>query len=138
MVDPRSFQARIHRLRECLALLRTLAARPQEAVLSDPIAWSAIERNLEVASECMLDLGNQLVAECDAGAPQDYKDIFRLLEKAGVLTVSERARYEGWAGFRNVLVHLYLEVDRARVWEILQNDLGDLEAFLVIAVRRLP
>jgi len=34
---------------------------------------------------------------------------------------------EGLAGLRNVLVHLYLDVDEERVWEILQNDLDAIE-----------
>ena len=30
-------------------------------------------------------------------------------------------------GFRNILVHDYLEVDRKIVYDVLQNRLGDLE-----------
>jgi uncharacterized protein YutE (UPF0331/DUF86 family) len=30
-------------------------------------------------------------------------------------------------GFRNILVHQYLEVDRKIVYDVLQNKLGDLE-----------
>jgi uncharacterized protein YutE (UPF0331/DUF86 family) len=36
---------------------------------------------------------------------------------------------EGWAGLRNLLVHLYLEVDHERLWEILSTELDQLEAF---------
>jgi uncharacterized protein YutE (UPF0331/DUF86 family) len=32
------------------------------------------------------------------------------------------------AGFRNVLVHEYADIDRAQVFEILQNGLDDLAA----------
>jgi uncharacterized protein YutE (UPF0331/DUF86 family) len=34
------------------------------------------------------------------------------------------------ARFRNLLIHVYGEVDDRRVWEILQRDLGDLETYL--------
>jgi len=33
------------------------------------------------------------------------------------------------AKFRNVLVHLYLEVDRQRVYQYLQENLDDFETF---------
>ena len=36
---------------------------------------------------------------------------------------------EGWAGLRNVLVHFYLEVDHARLFEILKRDLDQLQAY---------
>lgn len=35
----------------------------------------------------------------------------------------------GMAKFRNVLVHLYLEVDRRRVYRYLQESLEDFEQF---------
>jgi len=34
------------------------------------------------------------------------------------------------AGFRNVLVHEYLEIDRRRVWRVLNDELGDFEKFI--------
>ena len=33
-----------------------------------------------------------------------------------------------WAGLRNVLVHLYLEVDQTRIWQILTGNLDQLES----------
>jgi uncharacterized protein YutE (UPF0331/DUF86 family) len=33
------------------------------------------------------------------------------------------------ARFRNLLVHLYWKVDNQRVYQIIQNDLGDLDTF---------
>jgi uncharacterized protein YutE (UPF0331/DUF86 family) len=34
------------------------------------------------------------------------------------------------AGYRNRLVHYYTEISNEELYEILQNDLGDLEKFL--------
>ena len=34
------------------------------------------------------------------------------------------------ARFRNLLVHIYAEVDDELVWEFLQTNLADLEAYL--------
>ena len=34
------------------------------------------------------------------------------------------------AGFRNILVHEYLEIDRRRVYQILKDDLDDFERFI--------
>jgi uncharacterized protein YutE (UPF0331/DUF86 family) len=36
---------------------------------------------------------------------------------------------EGWASLRNVLVHLFLDVDYPRLYEILTEELDGLERF---------
>ena len=42
---------------------------------------------------------------------------------------------QNWLGqmarFRNLLVHLYWQVDNVRVWQVLRNNLGNLDAYLV-------
>jgi uncharacterized protein YutE (UPF0331/DUF86 family) len=40
------------------------------------------------------------------------------------------------ARFPNVLVHLYREVDEARVLEILRGSMGDLDTFVQVLRRR--
>jgi len=47
-----------------------------------------------------------------------------------VLSKSLSARLTSMAGFRNILVHEYLEIDRKRVFSALKNDLGDFEKFI--------
>lgn len=42
------------------------------------------------------------------------------------------------AGFRNVLVHGYDDVDLAIVRDVVEHRLGDLEAFVAAVRRRLP
>ena len=39
-------------------------------------------------------------------------------------------KLEKMAGYRNRLVHYYKEISSEELYEILQNDLGDLEKFL--------
>ncbi len=36
---------------------------------------------------------------------------------------------EAWAGLRNVLVHLYFDVDQRRIFKIIARDLSELEDF---------
>lgn len=40
-------------------------------------------------------------------------------------------------GFRNVLVHLYLDIDHGRSHDAIREDLGDLERFAVAMARLL-
>jgi len=57
-----------------------------------------------------------------------------LLARAGKLPADLAATLRDMAGFRNVIVHGYQDVDLAVVEDVLRNHLGDLLAF-VAAVR---
>jgi uncharacterized protein YutE (UPF0331/DUF86 family) len=52
-----------------------------------------------------------------------------------VLDEALSKQMERWAGLRNVLVHLYLDVDHDILYDILQNDMGQVEAFVQTVLR---
>ena len=59
--------------------------------------------------------------------------MFRVLVRMGregILPPDFSERISGRAGFRNLLVHDYAEVDPERVYEFLQDRLGDFEEFM--------
>ena len=62
--------------------------------------------------------------------PADSKELFEILAGRKVLSVRLSRKLVPMAGFRNLLVHEYLEIDRHRVYAILGNDLGDFEKFI--------
>jgi uncharacterized protein YutE (UPF0331/DUF86 family) len=47
-------------------------------------------------------------------------------------------KLRGWAGFRNILVHEYLEIDHSIAYRTIQHELIDLESFAVWAAEKLP
>jgi uncharacterized protein YutE (UPF0331/DUF86 family) len=46
-----------------------------------------------------------------------------------VITADLTPRLKRMARFRNLLVHLYWKVDDRRVYEVIHQDLGDLDTF---------
>lgn len=82
-----------------------------------------------VAAEASIDLCNHLVARLGGRAPRDYADCFSVLAELGIVSSELARRLGGLARFRNLLVHLYAEVDDGRVHTFLRQDLGDLDAF---------
>jgi len=69
------------------------------------------------------------------GEPRTNRELFDLLHRDGWLDEALTVTLKNMAGFRNVLVHGYDDVDLAVVSDVLVNRLGDLKAF-VEAVRR--
>ena len=71
------------------------------------------------------------------GEPDTSRDVFRLLERGGIVTADLGGRLERMAGFRNVVVHLYQEVDLGIVRDVVENHLDDLLQFATAIRQRL-
>lgn len=52
-----------------------------------------------------------------------------MLQEEDVLDADLAARLKRWMGFRNVLVHFYMDIDHGRSYDAIVEDLGDLRAF---------
>jgi len=59
----------------------------------------------------------------------DYATTIDVLGETGVLPAEFAARFRAVAGFRNVIVHAYLDVDVAEVHRLLNERLGDFAEF---------
>ena len=129
MVDRDVFDRRLAKLEDLLRQLRRLAAVEKETFLADDTLRASAERWLQLAAECCLDLAHHLIADRGWRTPTTYREAFEVLNKENVLDSECARQMEQWAGLRNVLVHLYLEVESERLYQILKKDLDQLECF---------
>jgi uncharacterized protein YutE (UPF0331/DUF86 family) len=88
----------------------------------------AIERGLLVCAQNALDVASHLCAALGLDV-RDYASAIDGLARLGVLDSTFAARFRAIAGFRNVLVHAYLEVDVARLHRFLNESLSDFTAY---------
>ena len=131
MVDRYVVQARIAKIRQYVALLKKIRRLADERTfVKDPLIYGNAERYLQLAIQALLDISNHIVADMNLSLPADSRDLFGLLAKHKVLPVRLAKRLLPMAGFRNILVHEYLEIDRHRVYRVLENDLPDFERFI--------
>ena len=138
MVDRYIIQARIAKIREYVALLRKIYRLTDEhRFIKDPLIYGNGERYLQLAIQCVLDISNHIVADMNLKLPEDSKELFALLARHKVLPVPLSKKLTPMAGFRNILVHEYLEIDRHRVYRALRDDLGDFEKFIKAVSKRL-
>lgn len=114
---------------DCVRVLRQVRPLTFEEFVQDPILVSAVERNFQVAIQAALDIASIILADQSVAVPKGYKDLFPALAEIGVIPEDFARKLIGMAKFRNVLVHLYLEVDLRRVYRYLQESLEDLEEF---------
>ncbi len=84
---------------------------------------------MEVAAQACLDIANRIIAIEQLEKPQDYYEAILRLGEAEVLPKELAEKLAPLAGFRNILVHEYLDVDWDEVYANLQ-ELGDLYRFM--------
>jgi uncharacterized protein YutE (UPF0331/DUF86 family) len=129
LVDCEVFDRRLARLETLLRGLRKIANKERDAFLNDEMLQASAERWLQLAAECAIDLAHHLIADRGWKTPATYREAFQVLLQEGAISSEIAHQIEAWAGLRNVLVHLYLDVDQKRIHEILRNDLDQLENY---------
>lgn len=135
MVDRSVFDLRLERLERLLRSLRSLASVERASFLVDEALQAQAERWMHLAAECSIDLANHLIADRAWKSPSTNRETFQVLADNGVLEPDLARQMEGWAGLRNILVHLYLEIDYEKLFEILTKDLPEIEAFVAAMTR---
>ena len=135
LVDREVFDRRLGRLEQVLRQLRGMVGIERDHFLRDAALQAQAERWLYVAAECCLDLAHHLISDRGWKTPATYRETFTTLEAQGVLAHDLSLAMQGWAGLRNVLAHMYLEVDYGLLHDILQRDLHQLEAFAGAVLR---
>lgn len=121
-------ERRLDELNERLARLHPLREKKRTDFDQDPYLRDIVERNLEIAAQCCIDISHRIISLENARKPVDYYDAILRLGELSVLPPDFARHLAPLAGFRNILVHEYVNVDWDQVYSHLQN-LGDLERF---------
>lgn len=138
MVDRYVVSARIAKIREYLALLRKIRGMADERhFVADPLVYGNAERYLQLAIQAVLDISHHIVADRNLALPVDSQSLFELLARQKVVSRRLAGKLASMAGFRNVLVHEYLAIDRRRVYRALTTELRDFESFIRAVTRLL-
>ncbi len=89
----------------------------------------ACERLLQIAIECVIDVGNLIISGLRLGLPAEEDDIFEKLECAGIISAELVALLKRMKGCRNILMHDYARVNDEIIFEAVATRLGDFDAF---------
>ncbi len=115
-------------LRHALRVLRRHAGVSPQSLRADADLRWTIERGLQLCAQNALDIASH-VASAVGLDPATYGSSIDCLVEASVLPAQFGDRFRGIAGFRNVLVHGYLDVDLDLVATLLCESLDDFEEF---------
>ncbi len=121
--------SKLEMLEEYIAILKGYQHHDVEDLMRDHTLRGAVERYIEVALECMIDIGEMIISKEKLKRPDTYRDVFLLLGEHGILPDDFAKDLAPAAGFRNVLVHMYAKIDIDRLYYYLENNLEDMERF---------
>ena len=128
--DPEVIRRHLAALREALSNLRRHAGRTARELRADADLRWTVERGLQLCAQNALDIATHLAAASALDSP-DYATAIDRLAELGVLSPEFASRLRPIAGFRNVLVHGYLQVDLDVLERVLHEKLTELEEFAV-------
>ncbi len=127
MTDPALLAKKLAFIESCVADLRQLAIADQ--IDKDIKERRFIEHTLQLAIQACLDAASHVVSDDRLGEPETNQELFRLLAQAGRISNELSTKLRAAAGFRNILVHGYAEVDVNVTRDVLDHHLDDLLAF---------
>ena len=89
--------------------------------LTDQMAQDAVSRNLQQILEAMIAVGEMIIAENDFRKPTEHNEIFDILGENKIYPKSFSDQLWKIGGFRNVLVHDYVNLDLNTVYDNLEK-----------------
>lgn len=95
--------------------------------------YPAAEHFLRRALEAVFDVSSHILSRIPlrpSERPEGYREIAASLGKYKIVPPSfSQGPLSQMAGYRNRMVHFYQEVTKEELYQIIQEDLGDLEKF---------
>ncbi|HNI69635.1 MAG TPA: DUF86 domain-containing protein [Nitrospira sp.] len=116
-------------IERCLTRISEEYDGKREHLYENQTKQDAIVLNLQRACETAIDLAMYVVRRNGLGLPQESRDAFALLEKAGLLPAELANRLQRMVGFRNVAIHEYTRLNLDILQTIITKNLDDFRTF---------
>ncbi|MFY9303018.1 MAG: DUF86 domain-containing protein [Atribacterales bacterium] len=117
-------------IEKALNILKDFQKEEKEKIIGDAKTLGSVKYYFIVVMEGCIDVCNHILSREHWGVPGSYADGFAFLGERGIIPESLAQNLANMAKFRNLLVHLYWKVDDERLYQILQSQLQDIDAFI--------
>ena len=131
MLDTYRIRTRIAEIRKKLTILdKNFKGLSERKFLEDERLNAEAERHLQIAIQACIDIANHIVAALGLERPaKETTEAFYSLAKEKIIPDDFVNTMVKITGYRNVLVHGYLEVNRHETYLNIQKRLPDLSKF---------
>lgn len=130
-IDIERIQKRFKEIEERLKFLKESARIDKTKFLTDHRIATSTERDLEIVIQACLDIADHLIAKLGLELPKkDRKETFSILARNKIISHGLVSKLTAMAGQRNILIHEYLEVEREKIYQTINEDLSDIVKFV--------
>ncbi|WP_028309765.1 type VII toxin-antitoxin system HepT family RNase toxin [Desulfitibacter alkalitolerans] len=128
-IDRLLVKQRLALISEYMVELKALAKLSREEFMDKRTAAS-VESFLRRSLEAIFDIGRHILAKSGGvNMAHEYKSIAQGLEKYAIISSKLKEQLIKMAGYRNRMVHLYYQISDEELYEIISDNLDDIEKF---------
>ncbi len=110
--------------------IRAIVEQGLDKFLSDPYVVDAVKYRLIVIMEACISVCSHIITRTTRTVPRTCADCFALLSQQGILSKELAERLGEMAKFTSTLAHINRKVDDKKVYQIMRDDIGDIEMFV--------
>jgi len=136
MVNPSIIMKRVEEIEKHLERIGPFASLSYEAFLRDLIAQDVVEYNLFQVVNHLIDIFQHIVVDEEFGFPETSYEAAQILFKKGILSQEDLEIFKQMVGFRNVVGHDYVNLNKDIVYRILTHGEKDVRALLTRIVTK--
>jgi len=136
MVNPDVILKRIEQIEKHLQRVHFFGTLSYEAFLDNSVAQDVVEYNLFQMVNHLIDIFQHTVVDEEYGFPETAYEAAEILFKKGILSPEDVKNFKQMVGFRNVVGHDYIDIDKEVVYEILTHGEKDIRALLTRIVSK--
>ena len=120
---------RFNKLDQLLEYLSELKTIEKKEFLANYKNYFTAQRALEICINICIDIGNHIVSLINKEKPETFTDIIKILARHEIISIDLEIQLTKMVRFRNLLGHLYLDIDNEIIYNILQVNLTDFSSF---------
>jgi len=136
MVNPNVILKRVEQIEKHLERIRPFATLPLDAFLKDNVAQDVVEYNLFQIVNHLIDVFQHIVVDEEYGFPETAYETAQILVTKGVLAQEEAETFKQMVGFRNVIGHDYIGIEKETVYRVLSHGEKDIRVLLARIVSK--
>ena len=129
MIDRRRIEHLVTYVQEMLNRLQNQGGKSFEEFTEDFQAVDASLYELQTMLEAVSDIAMHVVTGANLGSPNSRPEAIEMLAKNGIIPQELAEKISQTVRMRNVIVHHYPSVNLRTVYDVIQNDLGDIVDF---------
>ncbi len=136
MIDRLVLTRRIEEIEKHLGRIKPYAKKSLDDFLGDSVIQDVVEYNLFQIVNHLIDIIQHIAVDEEYGLPQTAYEAGHLLLEKGILGIEDLEIFRKIVGFRNVISHDYMSINKGIVYSILTEGPKDIKNLLSKIVKK--